>query len=321
MAIIDVDHFKCINDHFGHAAGDAALVSLVDTICRRLRRSDALGRLGGEEFGILLPGVGTAGAAAYANELRALVAEDAATHGTPFTVSIGVADLAEARPTADALIQAADTALYRAEPKAGTPPRGLSLPRGRARHAARRRPWRLRPRGHGAAHPPQPSATCVAALACCSVLATALQVLIAPAVVAAATLAARRWDARAGGLVSAFPAIAGPVLLLDVQTHGTAFAARAATGTVLGLVALSAFALVYGRAARATTSWTRSLAAGWAAAALAAAAAGALDATLPVAVDGGVRGAGGRQLGPRRAGPAGWRRHPSRAGTCRRGWR
>src|SRR3954471_284124 len=108
-------------------------------------------------------------------------------------------------------------------------------------------------------------------------LTLALQVALAPALVAAATLAARRWSDRAGGLVSAFPAIVGPVLLIDAHAHGAAFAARAASGTLLGLVALSRFALAYGRTA-ARAGWRRSLAAGWAAAGVLGLAVGTLDA-------------------------------------------
>ncbi len=69
-----------------------------------------------------------------------------------------------------------------------------------------------------------------------------------------------------GGVVSAFPAIVGPVLLITALEHGPVFAAQAANGTLLGLVALSAFALAYGRAA-ARRGWLPSLAAGWACAA------------------------------------------------------
>jgi hypothetical protein len=96
---------------------------------------------------------------------------------------------------------------------------------------------------------------------------------MAPLLAALATAAGRRFGARAGGVVSAFPAIVGPVLLVDALEHGDAFAARAANGTLLGLVALSAFAVAYGRAA-ASRGWAFSLAAGWACAALAALAAG-----------------------------------------------
>jgi hypothetical protein len=92
-----------------------------------------------------------------------------------------------------------------------------------------------------------------------------LELVVAPALVGAATLAARRWGQRTGGLVSAFPAIVGPVLLVAALQHGAAFAARAANGTLLGLVALAGFALVYGLVAG-WTGWRWSLALGWAAA-------------------------------------------------------
>jgi hypothetical protein len=94
-----------------------------------------------------------------------------------------------------------------------------------------------------------------------------IALVVAPALAAVATIAARRFGARAGGVVSAFPAIVGPVLLVDALQYGDAFAARAANGTLLGLVALSGFAVAYGRTAR-TRGWLPSLAAGWACAAL-----------------------------------------------------
>jgi diguanylate cyclase (GGDEF)-like protein len=115
VAVIDIDHFKDINDRYGHAAGDVALQRVVATISRRLRRGDALGRLGGEEFAVLLTGAGADGAEAYADELRALVAADAAASGTPFTVSVGVAALRAAVLGAEGLLAAADDALYRAK--------------------------------------------------------------------------------------------------------------------------------------------------------------------------------------------------------------
>jgi hypothetical protein len=96
-------------------------------------------------------------------------------------------------------------------------------------------------------------------------------VIAGPALVGAATIAARRWGQRVGGLVSALPAIVGPVLLIGAERHGAAFAAEAATGTLLGLAALAGFALVYGRVAL-RARWPASLAAGW----LAAAAVGAV---------------------------------------------
>jgi hypothetical protein len=107
-----------------------------------------------------------------------------------------------------------------------------------------------------------------------------LQLAVAPALVGAATLAARRWGQRTGGLVSAFPAIVGPVLLVAALDHGPAFAATAANGTLLGLVALAAFALAYGRVAE-RSGWRASLALAWAAAGLAGLAVAALAAGPP----------------------------------------
>jgi hypothetical protein len=94
------------------------------------------------------------------------------------------------------------------------------------------------------------------------VLVALLELVVAPALVGASTLAARRWGEDIGGLVSAFPAIVGPVLLIAAHQHGSAFAARTASGTLLGLVALSGFALAYGRTAL-HAGWRVSLAAGW----------------------------------------------------------
>ena len=114
---------------------------------------------------------------------------------------------------------------------------------------------------------------------------TLLEVLIAPALVALATVAATRWGARAGGLVSAFPAIVGPVLLIIAQRQGDPAAARAAVATLLGLVALSGFAVAYATAAR-SLKWPASLAVGWLCAIAAASAAGWLlgGAGFPAAI-------------------------------------
>jgi hypothetical protein len=109
------------------------------------------------------------------------------------------------------------------------------------------------------------------------VLVALLELVLAPALVGAATLAARRWGEATGGLVSAFPAIVGPVLLIAAHEHGGAFAARTASGTLLGLVALSGFALAYGRTAL-RAGWRASLAAGWATAAAIAVLLGAVEA-------------------------------------------
>jgi diguanylate cyclase (GGDEF)-like protein len=115
VAVLDVDHFKVINDRFGHAAGDSALRGLVAAVSQRLRRGDAVGRLGGEEFVVLLAGTGCEHAAACAEELRVLVAREAQAAGMPFTVSVGVASVSDDATTVDAVLAAADAALYRAK--------------------------------------------------------------------------------------------------------------------------------------------------------------------------------------------------------------
>jgi hypothetical protein len=111
-----------------------------------------------------------------------------------------------------------------------------------------------------------------------------LELIIAPCLAALSTTAARHWGMRVGGVVSAFPAIVGPMLLIAALDHGAAFTARTADGTLLGLSALAAFVLAYGRAARAVGSGA-SIAAGYAAAVLAGLAATEVPpgAGLPVA--------------------------------------
>jgi hypothetical protein len=102
-----------------------------------------------------------------------------------------------------------------------------------------------------------------------------IELIVAPALVGISTLVARRWGSRAGGAVSAFPAIVGPVLLILALSHGRSFAAHAANGTLLGLVSLAAFALAYGRMAIGH-GWFAGLIVGWACAALAGLAAAVL---------------------------------------------
>ena len=96
----------------------------------------------------------------------------------------------------------------------------------------------------------------------------ALTALLAPLLAGVSLVAADRWGSRVGGVVSAFPAIVGPVLLIDLLVQDEAFVARAAAGTLLGLVTLSAFVAVYGRLAE-RVGWRAAAVAGWVAAALA----------------------------------------------------
>jgi uncharacterized membrane protein len=91
----------------------------------------------------------------------------------------------------------------------------------------------------------------------------AVKLLLAPSFVVGASLTARRFGPRIGGLIAGLPVVAGPILLVYALTHGSRFAAGAAAGTLLGLISLIAFVVVYARLA-ARISWIASLLAGWA---------------------------------------------------------
>jgi hypothetical protein len=92
----------------------------------------------------------------------------------------------------------------------------------------------------------------------------AVKVLLAPSFVVGASLVARRFGPRIGGLVAGLPVVAGPILLVYALTHGAAFAAGAAAGTLLGLISLTAFVVVYGRLTG-QSHWLVGLLAGWSA--------------------------------------------------------
>jgi diguanylate cyclase (GGDEF)-like protein len=124
-ALLDLDHFKSINDTYGHPAGDAVLQGFVDTVKARLRASDALGRIGGEEFLLLLPNTDAPGAEQLLDDLRARVAArrfELPSDGTALprqvTFSGGLIEVragARQRPSAQQLYAAADQALYEAK--------------------------------------------------------------------------------------------------------------------------------------------------------------------------------------------------------------
>jgi diguanylate cyclase (GGDEF)-like protein len=112
--VIDIDHFKMINDRLGHAAGDQALKGLVELIRTRRRRLDMLFRQGGEEFLLLLPDTRIAEARRLAEALRESVAQAAILRGQAITVSIGVGETQKG-DDATAWIKRVDAALYRAK--------------------------------------------------------------------------------------------------------------------------------------------------------------------------------------------------------------
>ena len=118
VIMLDVDHFKAINDHFGHAGGDQALQHLAALLRAGLRQDDLLGRMGGEEFLIILPGTSPNTAGIIAERLRSRVAETALPFGNrsiEMTVSMGITRWQQADASIEAIIARADAALYRAK--------------------------------------------------------------------------------------------------------------------------------------------------------------------------------------------------------------
>lgn len=119
LVMIDIDHFKRVNDTYGHLAGDAMLRHVADAIRKQLRTEDVFSRYGGEEFAIVLRDVGTAGAAIAAERARRKVESSPlqlAAHAVSVTTSAGCAGLDEcAEPALEELLDLADRRLYAAK--------------------------------------------------------------------------------------------------------------------------------------------------------------------------------------------------------------
>ena len=119
VLMVDVDHFKSVNDRHGHAAGDRALRLIADSLRVNTRMFDSVARYGGEEFVVVMPSTNPVEATAAADRLRlaveTLVFAINASACLPLTISVGVACSSAATDTPDALLQAADIALYEAK--------------------------------------------------------------------------------------------------------------------------------------------------------------------------------------------------------------
>ena len=114
LIIFDLDHFKKINDNYGHTIGDDVLRECVKCANQALRSSDMLFRFGGEEFVVLLPGVNTKGVEFAAERLRSTIEKHAFNHrqgSVPVTISVGTASLTS-QETAKTLLERSDKALY-----------------------------------------------------------------------------------------------------------------------------------------------------------------------------------------------------------------
>lgn len=113
LLMMDLDHFKSVNDTFGHQAGDQVLINAVRKIRASLRRPDYIGRYGGEEFVVLLPETSLEGAALVAERIREVCALP--SQGPSCTVSIGITTNKPRADTVDSLLARADAAMYRAK--------------------------------------------------------------------------------------------------------------------------------------------------------------------------------------------------------------
>lgn len=118
VMVIDVDHFKHINDSYGHATGDHVLREVADVLRKSARKGDSVCRIGGEEFLVICPNTDLKAAVLSAERLRATLAGHPITLGTGqgrVTISVGVAARGAATPDTDALVRLADQALYSAK--------------------------------------------------------------------------------------------------------------------------------------------------------------------------------------------------------------
>ena len=118
VLLVDLDHFKRVNDRFGHEAGDSVLRTFADLLRRECRQSDIIGRLGGEEFALALPETSVADSETVASRLTAgcrALAVPAGDESIRWSCSIGVADVRADDADVDAVLRRADVALYEAK--------------------------------------------------------------------------------------------------------------------------------------------------------------------------------------------------------------
>ncbi|SES29330.1 diguanylate cyclase [Halopseudomonas bauzanensis] len=115
LLVLDLDHFKSINDTYGHAAGDKVLIHLAQLMRSMLRQNDIAGRLGGEEFAVLLPDAGHERALAIAERLRLAIERSAIEHEGSIIVATASIGLASLQGEVDEIFTLADEALYRAK--------------------------------------------------------------------------------------------------------------------------------------------------------------------------------------------------------------
>ena len=118
LLMLDIDHFKCLNDHYGHTVGDNVLRQIGETLMQDMRDIDTVARYGGEEFVIILPETGEQEAMLVAERIRAAVEQkniNVRGERQPLSISIGLAVFGEDTKDKHELVQSADEALYEAK--------------------------------------------------------------------------------------------------------------------------------------------------------------------------------------------------------------
>ena len=115
LVLVDVDHFKEINDRHGHDRGDAALKEVCRVIASQSRVESAVCRYGGDEFAVLLPEASWEGGRVYSERIRSAISRTSFAHGAQVTISIGLAAFPDDAPNGEGLFKAADTSLYSAK--------------------------------------------------------------------------------------------------------------------------------------------------------------------------------------------------------------
>jgi len=117
LAYLDIDNFKVVNDQFGHSTGDQVLRNVVSSIRGNLRKTDVVGRLGGDEFLLLLPGTDQEPAKAALSKIQSALSEKMQDNNWPITFSIGVVTCLAAPEKVEELVRMADELMYSAKRK------------------------------------------------------------------------------------------------------------------------------------------------------------------------------------------------------------
>lgn len=118
LLMLDIDHFKRVNDGYGHQAGDDCIKALADTITQCIRETDIAGRYGGEEFAVLLPDTTAEEALVLAERIRVTIENLTVQHNDidiNFTISLGIAEISESFRTYEAWIECADASLFQSK--------------------------------------------------------------------------------------------------------------------------------------------------------------------------------------------------------------